>query len=45
MAELVDLFGLKEHEARHDEAERQLRRLIEQLAQLGIDLGVTRSDE
>ena len=40
----MDLFGIKEHDERHDEVERHLRRLIEQVAQLGIDLGVTRSE-
>lgn len=40
----MDLFGIKEHDERHDEVERQLRRLIEQVAQLSIDLGVTRSE-
>ena len=40
----MDLFGIKEHDARHDEVERQLRRLIEQVAQLSIDLGVTRTE-
>ena len=40
----MDLFGMKEHDAKHDEGERQLRRLIEQVAQLSIDLGVTRTD-
>jgi hypothetical protein len=40
----MDLFGMREHDARHDEGERQLRRLIEQVAQLSIDLGVTRTD-
>jgi hypothetical protein len=40
----MDLFGIKEHDQRHDEVERQLRRLIEQVAQLGIDLGVTRTE-
>lgn len=40
----MDLFGIKEHDARHDEVERQLRRLIEQVAQLSIDLSVTRTD-
>jgi ABC-type transporter Mla subunit MlaD len=40
----MDLFGMKEHDKRHDEVERRLRRLIEQVAQLSIDLGVTRSD-
>ena len=28
----MDLFGMKEHDERHDEVERQLRRLIEQVA-------------
>ena len=40
----MDLFGIKEHDQRHDEVERQLRRLIEQVAQLSIDLGVTRTE-
>ena len=40
----MDLFGIKEHDERHDEVERQLRRIIEQVAQLSIDLGATRSD-
>lgn len=40
----MDLFGIKEHDAKHDEVERQLRRLIEQVAQLSIDVGVTRTD-
>ncbi len=40
----MDLFGMKEHDERHDEVERQLRRLIEQVAQLSIDLSATRSD-
>lgn len=35
---------MKEHDERHDEVERQLRRLIEQVAQLSIDLGVTRTE-
>ena len=40
----MDLFGIKEHDDKHDEMERQLRRLIEQVAQLSIDLGVTRTE-
>jgi ABC-type transporter Mla subunit MlaD len=40
----MDLFGMKEHDERHDGVERQLRRLIEQVAQLSIDLGVTRTE-
>jgi hypothetical protein len=39
----MDLFGMKEHDERHDEVEHRLRRLIEQVAQLSI-VGVTRSD-
>jgi hypothetical protein len=39
----MDLFGLKAHDERHDEVERQVRRLIEQVAQLTINLGVTRT--
>ena len=39
----MDLFGIKEHDQRHDEVERVLRRLSEQVAQLSIDLSVTRS--
>ena len=40
----MDLFGSREHDARHDEAERQLRELFEQVAQLTIELGEARSD-
>jgi chromosome segregation ATPase len=40
----MDLFGVKEHDERHGEEDRQLRRLIEQVAQLSIDLGVTRTE-
>lgn len=40
----MDIFGLDEHDERHDAGERQLRRLIEQVAQLSIDLCVTRTD-
>ncbi len=40
----MDLFGMKEHDERNDEVERHLRRLIEQVAQLSIDLSATRSD-
>lgn len=40
----MDLFGIKEHDGRHDEVERQLRRLIEQVAQLSIDMGVVRTE-
>jgi hypothetical protein len=40
----MDLFGIKEHDARHDEAERQIRRLVEQVAQLSIDLSYTRAE-
>jgi hypothetical protein len=38
----MDLFGRKEHEARHEEVERHIRLLVEQVAQLTIDLGETR---
>ena len=40
----MDLFGIKELRERHDQVERQLRRLIEQVAQSSIDLGVTRTE-
>ena len=40
----MDLFGIKEHDERHDTTERQLRRLIEQVAQLSIDLSMTRAE-
>ena len=39
----MDLFGIKEHDAKHDAMEQQLRRLVEQVAQLSIDLGFTRA--
>ena len=34
----MDLFGAKEHDARHDTVEQQLRSLVEQMAQLTIEL-------
>lgn len=40
----MDLFGLREHEEQHATAERVLRRLVEQVGQLSIDLGQTRMD-
>jgi len=40
----MDLFGIKGHDERHDEEDRLLRRLVEQVAQLSIDLGVTRTE-
>ena len=40
----MDLFGLKEHDQRHAEVERQIRHLLEQVAQLTIDLGEARAD-
>ena len=40
----MDLFGNKEHDARHDAVERQLRGLVEQVAQLTIELGEARAD-
>ena len=38
----MDLFGIKEHDRKHEELERRVRRLIEQVAELSIDLGQTR---
>ena len=38
----MDLFGIKEHEQQHQDLERHVRRLVEQVAQLTIDLGETR---
>ncbi len=40
----MSLFGFAEHGDRLDEIEQQLRRLVEQVAQLSIDLGVTRTE-
>lgn len=40
----MDLFGNKEHGARHDAVEQQLRGLVEQVAQLTIELGEARAD-
>ncbi len=40
----MDLFGNKEHDARHETVERELRNLAEQLAQLTIELGEARAD-
>lgn len=40
----MDLFGSKEHDARHDQVEQQLRSLAEQVAQLTIELGEARAD-
>ncbi len=40
----MDLFGLKGHDDQHQTTERTLRRLVEQVAQLSIDLGQTRTD-
>ena len=40
----MDIFGIQEHDDKHAEAERVLRRLVEQVAQLSIDLGVTRTE-
>ena len=40
----MDLFGAKEHDARHDAVEQQLRSLVEQMAQLTIELGEARAD-
>ncbi len=38
----MDLFGLKAHEDQHRETARVLRRLVEQVSQLTINLGQTR---
>ena len=38
----MDLFGLKAHEEQHQETVRVLRRLVEQVSQLTINLGQTR---
>ncbi|MFA9401274.1 MAG: hypothetical protein ACERKT_09245 [Acidobacteriota bacterium] len=38
----MDLFGMKEHEQQHKDLEQHVRRLVEQVAQLTIDLGETR---
>ena len=40
----MDLFGLKGHEEQHETTERVLRRLVEQVGQLSIDLGQTRME-
>ena len=40
----MDLFGLRSHDEQHQNTERTLRRLMEQVAQLSIDLGQTRTD-
>ena len=40
----MDLFGLKAHEEQHAEAERVIRRLVEQVSQLTINLGETRME-
>ena len=40
----MDLFGLKEHDERHAEVERRIRYLLEQVAQLTIDLGEAHAD-
>lgn len=44
MVELPDIFGVKAHEQQHQNAERVLRRLVEQVSQLSIDLGQTRME-
>ncbi len=38
----MDLFGFQAHEEQHVETARVLRRLVEQVSQLSIDLGQTR---
>ena len=40
----MDLFGLKSHDEQHTQTEVTLRRLAEQVGQLSIDLGQTRTD-
>ena len=40
----MDIFGIQEHDDQHIETERALRRIVEQVAQLSIDLGVTRME-
>ncbi|MGI9645263.1 MAG: hypothetical protein ACR2O6_08150 [Ilumatobacteraceae bacterium] len=40
----MDLFGLKAHEEQHADAERVIRRLVEQVSQLTINLGETRME-
>lgn len=44
MSNQYDVFGLRAHDERHSETERLLRRLVEQVGQLSIDLGVTRTE-
>lgn len=44
MSNGLDIFGLRAHDERHSETERLLRRLVEQVGQLSIDLGVTRTE-
>lgn len=40
----MDLFASKEHDARHEATERELRSLAEQVAQLTIEMGEVRAD-
>lgn len=40
----MDLFGIRTHDEQHENTENTLRRLVEQVAQLSIDLGQTRTD-
>ena len=40
----MDLFGLKAHEEQHRETALALRRLVEQVSQLTINLGQTRME-
>ena len=44
MGDGIDIFGLQAHDDRHSETERLLRRLVEQVGQLSIDRGVTRTE-
>lgn len=38
----MDLFGIQAHEQQHEDTARVLRRLVEQVSQLTINLGQTR---
>ena len=40
----MDLFGIKAHEEEHRDAHLAIRRLVEQVSQLSIDLGQTRME-
>jgi archaellum component FlaC len=40
----MNSYGLKKHDERHAEVERQTRHLLEQVAELTIDLSEARAD-